>query len=411
MDPESLLAPLGGGLWLLRAGRTDAQKSSVAALLTELPQLGGVRVRAAILGAAADARGLLRALAAAPPPLQGARWSLRYEVHYPGADHNQLPFCSLRTAPELCIGLGALLGPGFIASGAENASGEIASGAESCDTLLVLETKRALIICRPCGGTAAREPPPPRAPLACMPRCVRPSLLLCGLRREKRANATSSKAASAEAAAATDATDLRLPAWVPKWELRPFAFSASLDPLVAVAAVNLAACTHSALQHESGAPRTSLRSLHVHDPCCGSGTVLAAALALGHSASGSDLRAEFMVRTQENLTASGLEPTADATPVSVHDATRPFPPGTRVPDLVVSNPPWGKNFGSVEDSVSIICNVAKELAGATMCWLGSALALEAVAKLPGVKLLRHARLGGVELMLLQTGVSASGKAK
>jgi hypothetical protein len=35
-----------------------------------------------------------------------------------------------------------------------------------------------------------------------------------------------------------------LPWWVPPWTVRTFSFSASLDPLIAIAALNLAACTH-----------------------------------------------------------------------------------------------------------------------------------------------------------------------
>tara|TARA_B100000513_G_scaffold181920_1_gene101137 strand:+ start:1335 stop:2996 length:1662 start_codon:yes stop_codon:yes gene_type:complete len=439
LTPESLLVPLGGALWLLRAGQTETERGAVSTLLGLIPSLGGIRLQASILGAAADASTLLRLLGAAPPRLHQNRWSLRYEVLYPGADHNQLPFCSLHAAPELLVGLGTLLGPGFTACPNLSRLG-------TCDGLLALETKQATILCRPSmldrGGVhnwdihpkaaeqepaststlAEREPASP-PPLAHVPRYARAALLLCRpavaiCRSCKYMSACPTTAYGAStpgasesgmdgrdvqgSAAGSVASHLALPAWVPRWDLRPFAFSASLDPLVAIAIVNLAACTHEALRAESGMRPTPMRKLHVFDPCCGSGTVLAAASALGHSCSGSDIRAEFLERTRENLEATGFLQVGDTLSLSVHDATKPFPSGADVPDLVVSNPPWGKNFGNAEDSVSIICNVVKELAGATMCWLGSALALEAVTSLPGVKLLHHARLGGVELTILQT---------
>ena len=50
-----------------------------------------------------------------------------------------------------------------------------------------------------------------------------------------------------------------------------------------------------------------------------------------------------------------------------HDATLPFPPAlldpADVPELIVSNPPWGKNFGAHDDGLRIVRNLIGQFAG------------------------------------------------
>ena len=85
--------------------------------------------------------------------------------------------------------------------------------------------------------------------------------------------------------------------------------------------------------------------------------MLAAAAALGCTRLyGSDLREDFARQAESNLAATGLvrggsgdvQGGGEGLDVFAHDATRPLPSRVVV-DLVVSNPPWGKNFGQVAE--------------------------------------------------------------
>ena len=364
--PEALLKPLGGGLWLLRGGGTGAAAAARDALLAQLPLLAGVRLRLALHAAAADGPALLEAVAATPPRRERPGWTLHYEQHFPSADHNHLPFCHVGVAPALAIGLHGALGAGFVDGGG-------ASGAEDVDVMGVLETKNALVL-----GALL---PLPRAPPA----------------------GAAPPEASAPPAPPPGGGRSALPWWVPRWERRPFDFSASLDPLIAAAAVNLAAYAHVVATAAQGETK-SLRSLRVYDPCMGSGTVVAAAAALGHPASGSDKSDDFVGRSADNFAWLGLAP---APPPSVHDATEPFPDaeGGAAPDLVVCNPPWGKNFkgagGEKETGSAIVASVLKSFGGATCCFIAPALALEAALAVEGTVLVAHVRLGGVEAIVVR----------
>lgn len=135
------------------------------------------------------------------------------------------------------------------------------------------------------------------------------------------------------------------------------------------------------------------------DPCCGSGTVLVAGLAQGHDCIGSDIRGEFVGRTRENLEYMEFSPDR----VFEHDARTEFSAtvGAR-PDIVVSNPPWGKNLGLEQDGAEIIASVVNQFAGATMCWLANVTAFAAVTSLPGVELVYHCHVGGVEAFVIRT---------
>ena len=321
--PERLLAPLGGGLWVLR-GAGD-EPSAGALLAHHIPRLGGVRLRLSMVHCAATPSSLLERVRAAPPARSHACWSLRHEAHHPGGDLNLAPWTELTNAPSLAIGLSSILGAGFTAARAEDDADVTALAAE-CDKFVLLETKRALFLCREmpleraCAVGVARRPSPP---------------------------------------------PLSLPPWVGCWEHRPFAFSASLEPLIASAAVSIAANVHRA----AGGEVVARRPLRLLDPCCGSGTVLAAGAALGLACRGSDLRDDFVCRARENLDFLGV-----AAEVAQHDALAPFPHREDPPDVIVSNPPWGKHIGGDEDGARILECVVREFPARSACCPREALA-------------------------------------
>ena len=328
-----------------------------------------MRLRLALHAAAADGPALLKAVAATPPRRERPGWTLHYEQHFPSADHNHLPFCHVGVAPALAIGLHGALGAGFVDGGG-------ASDAEDVDVIGVLETKNALVL-----GALL---PLPRAPPA--------------------------GAAPPEASAPPPGGGRSaLPWWVPRWSGGRSTFRR--------------ASTRSSPPPPSTSPRTltspprpqgektpPLRSLRVYDPCMGSGTVVAAAAALGHPASGSDKSDDFVGRSADNFAWLGLAP---APPPSVHDATEPFPEAAdgAVPDLVVCNPPWGKNFkgagGEKETGSAIVASVLKSFGGATCCFIAPALALEAALAVEGTVLVAHVRLGGVEAIVIRVDKKAA----
>ena len=163
--------------------------------------------------------------------------------------------------------------------------------------------------------------------------------LLFLLREEKEQEAAVEEGAVAEEASAAAGSDggadgVCVPSWIFGWERRAFSFSSALDPMVAIAAVNLALLCHRGRTGAPGAPDAPgaltapgafgasgltgasgatgaigaassspdapspggdplwRGGLRLYDPCCGSGTVLAAAAALGCTRLyGADLRA------------------------------------------------------------------------------------------------------------------------
>ena len=366
--PAQLLRQLSAGLWLLSPA-TASTSPQHEALCRLIPFLGGVRLRAGLLCAAVDVRSLIASAQSLNLPL--SNWSLEYEVHYPAADHAQLPFHRMSTAPELIIGLHAALGKEFTpADGPQDAlsrclrcvsSNNRRGRAGDSSTILVLETKTGLLLSRLQGLRA--DTPVATAPSLAEPR--------------------------------------QLPQWVPQWDVRPFAFSASLDPLVAVAAVNLAVL--ASIKY-SGVPFGAFPppNIRVFDPCVGSGTVLAAALALGISeVDGSDLRSEFIKGASNNMEVMAF---GGPTPrLHVHDACEPFPPELLpregVTTLVVSNPPWGKNIGSADDGARIVRSIASQFASAIMCFMVNGAAVVTLREMSNVEVLRHVKLGSVELVV------------
>ena len=95
-----------------------------------------------------------------------------------------------------------------------------------------------------------------------------------------------------------------------------------------------------------------------------------------------------------------------------HDATLPFPPSllprAGVTTLVVSNPPWGKHIGKVDDGARIVQSVARQFHGALMCWMINSTALEMLREMRGVTILRHVRLGSVEVVLAKAAAPEAG---
>lgn len=389
--PEHLLVPLGAGLWLLR-GETDSLEA--AQLLSRLPQLCGVRLLLEICCCAVDSASLLSSLRASPPARHHApHWGLRYEQHFPASVMALAPWSHVATAPAVSIGLAVHFGPAFVSVAAGTAP------AGGLDDLVLLETKPVLFLCRNRPilrhrpqwllPGVPRPPPPTGQPAPPSPWPAAPT-------GEALPSESGTVASAAPCGPAPNLEGAEgLPWWICLWDVRPFAFSASLEPLVASAAVSIATSIHLASH-----PRASAgQPLHMLDPCCGSGTVLVAGLAQGHRCRGSDLREDFVTRARDNLAYMHLS--LDG--IAQHDALQPFPPGVGPPpDLIVSNPPWGKHIGAEDDGARIIASVVRQFGGSTMCWLANATALATALGIAGVELVYHCRLGGVEAFVLRT---------
>lgn len=368
--PLEMLSHYGAGTWILAPcdAETDGgARAARAEFVAMLPQLCGVRRRLQLLAAAATPAELARSASHLPVPFE--RWTLAYEQLFPTANMALVPWSGVRHAPSLSIALHAALGP----AGYSSTLGEDTDEQDAAE-LVVLEAKGALLLGR-------------ALPL------VEP-------------------AASAAELPHRGAEDVeRLPRWISAWETRGFQFSSSLEPLHAIAAINLAVMAHTAAYGtaaERARPFERRRQLWVHDPCCGSGTILAAAMAAGHPCSGSDVSAEFVEQAAGNLAGLGYRPQ-----LFEHDARGPFPPvahgrwavdsepeGPALaharPDIVVSNPPWGKHFGKTTDGALILDSVARQLAGATMCWIGNAETVEHALSMEGLSLVSLQPLGSVQ---------------
>ncbi|KAL3912143.1 MAG: hypothetical protein SGPRY_008438 [Prymnesium sp.] len=365
-----MVVRLGEGVYLLPPPSTPAAAHAYAALRCLLPSLASVRLHVTLLCASNEIDDIAAAARRLEEGQRMGGWSVTYELNYPAADHAQLPFHQLVDAPRLLLALYEALGP---PSSAEQAGHH----------LLILEMKTAFLLCS-LPSTSLAQLPPRAAPL--------------GIQAAGSADVCDAEG-RAELSRLGPTQANTMPWWVSPWEARPFSFSASLDPLVALAAINLAALEATRGVTASSYPRPNLR---LFDPCCGSATILAAALALGFTlVGGSELRAEFIAGATENLQWVGL-----SAPIHQHDATEPFPPellaveGTTT--LVVSNPPWGKKFGTVDDGARIVKSVASQFTATIMCWLVNSNALETLREMPGITILRHVRLGGVEVVLAKS---------
>ena len=71
-------------------------------------------------------------------------------------------------------------------------------------------------------------------------------------------------------------------------------------------------------------------------------------------------------------------------------------------ELLVTNPPWGKNLvgkdGSQTDGAAIVQQLAAQHPTATMCFIVSSHALAALRAVPGLQVRRSVRLGGIEVV-------------
>ena len=391
-----------------RGGEAEASAAVAPSLLKNLPHLASVRLSGALLLAApssdalaaslADrsAHGALRARVFGGTRARGAsaqrdRWTLRMEAHFPSAERRMLPFHSLDGAPELAIALHEALGGCFVRSSDAAAAGAV--------QLAVLQMRGAVVLLRisPLEGTHVHGGVAAATDLADA-RLADTSLADTSL---------ADAAAAAEHASAARA--LRLPSWVGRWEGRAFGFSSALDPLVALAALHLGALAHLGRSQSLRGPRRemsdALGSLRIYDPCCGSGTLLAAAASRGCTdLLGSDRRADFIECAHGNLAYLTGRPRPAS--LHVHDATAPLPPELQraAPDdwrdtLVISNPPWGKNVGEPGDGAAIVRSITAQCSHATFCWMANARAVRALHEMPQIRLLRCVPFGAVELVV------------
>jgi 16S rRNA G966 N2-methylase RsmD len=412
-----------------------------------------VRLFGRLVVAAADAVGLAaaarreRAVARRAP-----HWTLAYDVHYPPADHHVVPFVRLHAVASLLIGLHAALGSDEFLDVPDGAA------QDGVDPLVLLDCKNGLLLLRQ-RSLDRREPANATdgATSALLSgdedgdgaRRVRPCP---GTRRRSRAPEPSPPPAegvmdvveaavdlAADAVDAADAACKCLPWWLAPWAARGFAFSASLDPLIAAAALNLAACMHCARRVRRGGAHDStcstaseagasigsasggvsggpLRGLRVYDPCCGSGTVLMAALAQGAVAvAGSDLRPDFVEGARNNLRGMGMD--AGVTTLFEHDATTAVPEERLPPrtpggedggeasawcDVVVSNPPWGKNLGERETGGPIVLSLCRQFRNVVMVLLINKHTRATLETSELCDVHKVVKLGGVEAVLLTT---------
>ena len=417
-----------------------------ARLLAWLDALGGVRISGSLVCAAADSAGLVKAaLGARATARRAPRWDVTYEVHYPTADHSVVPFVRMHAAPELLIRLHQALGPDEYAPNAGDADEETLSptaASAGVDRLVLLHCKHGLLLLsqRPLDRRApadAAEVASSRGKRPCLETDRAAAAATPMAASSPEAEPSSSASAASAALALSEAACKSLPWWLAPWALRGFSFSSSLDPLIAIASLNLAASTHLARTDLTHAARPRLASGHgldgslrrgvgvgplqglrVYDPCCGSGTLLVAALAAGASAvAGSDLRAEFVEGATSNLEAMGL--LTEGMPLFCHDAGADLPEGRLPPreagsacnggplawcDLVVSNPPWGKNCGKPEDGSPIVLSMCRQFRGVTMVLLINKFTRAVLEAQPPEVCVVHrvTKLGGVEAVLLTT---------
>jgi len=321
------------------------------------------------------------------------------EAYFPSTESRCLPFHGLGSAPAVAIALSRVLGgDNFVPtledggdapfakqtgpSGNGFGAHRINGSSKACVRLLLLQTKTACLL-------------------------IRESLQLPPELLRATDHSPSESTFVPEGL-------LRIPRWVQMWEKRAFSFSSALDPLVASAAVHIATLAHLArtssqtsdnahfTQLAGCQPKTireTLKRLRLFDPCVGSGTIIAAARALGcDQVIASDIRGDFVRQAEANLSHADLLPPSAR--MFEHDATLPFEPPI-VTNLVVSNPPWGKNIGHVSDSVAIVRSVTAQCQEATFCWITNGLAAQALRSMRGVTLLHQIPFGGAEVLVAQ----------
>ena len=324
-------------------------------------------------------------------------WPRELKWHLaPAADGHSLPFAPLGGVAPLALRLAHAWGGGFVT----------ARGAEDADDYLLLLTRPLLLLCAEDAMWPRHEHSAPEEALA----------------------SGGSLGGLGDLGGPGGGDRAWLEPWVRGWEGRPFTFSAALDPLVALAAIHLAAFEHhhrtaataggsgggsgggggggggdaEGGESEGGSGRSAAHSLRVYDPCCGSGTILAAARALGASVAGSDIRPKFVAGVGANLAHVSL---SEGVALFEHDATLALPREGEAQghglaaQLVVTNPPWGKNIGTLDCGVPIVERLVAQHRDATFCFIVNSHALTALRAVEGLLVRRHVRLGGIEVVV------------
>ena len=307
----------------------------------------------------------------------------------PAADGHSLPFAPLGGVAPLALRLAHAWGGGFVT----------ARGREDADDYVLLLTRPLLLLCAEDAAWPRREHSAPHsAP-------------------EEDLASAGGLGGLGGVGGPGGGDRAWLEPWVRAWEGRPFSFSAALDPLVALAVVHLAAFEHHC-RHRcraaaaaggsgdggsgGGRGRSAAHSLRVYDPCCGSGTIVAAARALGASVAGSDIRAKMVAGVGANLAHAAL---SEGVALFEHDATLALPREGEAQarglaaQLVVTNPPWGKNIGTLDCGVPIVARLVAQHRDATFCFVVNSHALAALRAVEGLLVRRHVRLGGIEVVV------------
>ena len=281
---EDQLSNVGSSLWLLN-------ETAYCDLRGIMPALASTRLSGRLVLAAASISEMIGLLSEGgerdalrervfgqqqqQQQQQQQHWTLRIETNFPSANPRVLPFHALDAIPEICFALSNALGGTFVDSSDDDI--------ECVNELALLQMKDAVVLL----------------------------------------HTESSPTAQAASRNVAGIGPSRIPQWMQRWERRDFAFSSSLDPLVAMAAISIATFAHIERNQQrlGGADvGETRRSLRIFDPCCGSGTILAAAAALGHTnLVGADVRPEFVECATSNL-ATQLDGDGHAH-LFVHDAS------------------------------------------------------------------------------------------
>lgn len=85
-----------------------------------------------------------------------------------------------------------------------------------------------------------------------------------------------------------------------------------------------------------------IRTRGIYDPFCGSGTILAEALAVGISVDGSDIESEAIEIARNRLAATPKGAAVRDPALFVHDAHNGFPASRVKSASIITNMPWGK---------------------------------------------------------------------
>ena len=182
--------------------------------------------------------------------------------------------------------------------------------------------------------------------------------------------------------------------FITKWELKPFSFSGSMEPAVAITIANVAI----------GTTRELLKipndvCLDVVDGCCGSGTLSAAAAVLKCQVYSSELRADFASKTASNFEHLSVQ---ESISLNIQDATKPYPANVRSGcQLLLCNPPWGVRFGSSCDSIPIVSALTRSFPNAIWCFVAPKIANDSLlsSKKPLIEKLFRIQFGCVEILL------------